>query len=133
MPGALSVFACSFCSPRHTSALRVHLFSSLLLPLLLPAALHSFPTRRSSDLLHLGDEDLVTLAHPQALRGGGVAAPERARGDRKSTRLNSSHLATSSAAFCLRSRHQVRPRPRVPSAPCSRPSRPAPAAAPRAS
>src|SRR5690606_42034055 len=81
--------------------------------------LHSFPTRRSSDLTGaaalggagldeavvdrvgegfvvdgaaVGDEDLTVLAI--ALAGPG--------GDRKSTRLNSSHVKISYAVFCLK-------------------------------
>src|SRR5438034_2041585 len=62
--------------------------------------LHSFPTRRSSDLRRA------------RARGGGVPpgvwacgrlrAPDRARQDRKSTRLNSSHTVISYAVFCLK-------------------------------
>src|SRR5690625_6427515 len=37
--------------------------------------------------------------HPVHARGGG-----RGRGDRKSTRLNSSHVATAYAVFCLKKR-----------------------------
>src|SRR5947199_7641517 len=60
-----------------------------------PRAVHSFPTRRSSDL------DAVML-------GGREVASERADRhheedrDRKSTRLNSSHLGISYAVFCLK-------------------------------
>src|SRR5471030_1522937 len=62
--------------------------------------LHSFPTRRSSDLGG-GDADRD---------GGGYEAifervehrPKAALEDRKSTRLNSSHLGNSYAVFCLK-------------------------------
>src|SRR5437899_10391531 len=58
--------------------------------------LHSFPTRRSSDLGHVGDKVAVRDADPfrGPCRAGGV--------DRKSTRLNSSHLGISYAVFCLK-------------------------------
>src|SRR5207302_9167228 len=68
--------------------------------------LHSFPTRRSSDLgpvavrLRVGD-DLVLVedrAH-DLLRG---------REDRKSTRLNSSHVKISYAVFCLKKKKAPR-------------------------
>src|SRR5439155_26372228 len=65
--------------------------------------LHSFPTRRSSDLttelpsLHLCREKL-TFLRSQDL-GEILAAQKR---DRKSTRLNSSHVAISYAVFCLK-------------------------------
>src|SRR5438045_7529581 len=79
--------------------------------------LNSFPTRRSSDLL------------PLPLRSGGGASPRSAAGrgraahrlvpagralrwlsfrDRKSTRLNSSHLGISYAVFCLKKKKTKR-------------------------
>src|SRR5262245_65319261 len=88
--------------------------------------LHSFPTRRSSDLAVGGDVDGVAemaeepggeiersergpraaLARLGAKRRVGaeqgaavVGLPEQ---DRKSTRLNSSHLGISYAVFCLK-------------------------------
>src|SRR5262245_63558331 len=94
--------------------------------------LHPFPTRRSSDLDHPGKDFTFParqgrVAFTQCLefRGrlpGGVAALERspkrvqhhigfewlrqelrrAGLDRKSTRLNSSHLGISYAVFCLK-------------------------------
>src|SRR5207249_8494302 len=82
-------------------------------------ALHSFPTRRSSDLVAEGrDEGERTLAEHGAtpiryLDALGVLGPrmigvhcvwldEVADGDRKSTRLNSSHVSISYAVFCLK-------------------------------
>src|SRR2546430_13437555 len=55
-------------------------------------------------------------ADPAAPPGAADAAPGRARGggDRKSTRLNSSHSQISYAVFCLKKKKQVlgnRPRP----------------------
>src|SRR5438477_9668898 len=77
--------------------------------------LHSFPTRRSSDLaLALGDALAVTLLEVKGFRredfaalhpGGALgAAPRSPRAgiDRKSTRLNSSHMSISYAVFCLK-------------------------------
>src|SRR5947199_5227605 len=58
--------------------------------------LHSFPTRRSSDLNDGGTKhpgDFGNLAHEQT---------RAAAADRKSTRLNSSHLGISYAVFCLK-------------------------------
>src|SRR5438045_9370357 len=69
--------------------------------------LHSFPTRRSSDLKVGADEgrNVSRRGHAPALR----ALPEEPRDlrpksnvDRKSTRLNSSHLGISYAVFCLK-------------------------------
>src|SRR5205807_9182849 len=110
--------------------------TSVLLPLCpsLPAPprdLHSFPTRRSSDLIapstygvipgndstfqdlcdHAGAENLAwTLGH---LHGHEAPPNEQMltwpidRVDRKSTRLNSSHLVISYAVFCLKKKKQV--------------------------
>src|SRR5690349_23136187 len=83
--------------------------------------LHSFPTRRSSDLLH-GVQRLPALRRhgdtrrrlrPRRLRTHGDAGPLRRQRrvpalttehcpDRKSTRLNSSHVEISYAVFCLK-------------------------------
>src|SRR5205807_8752914 len=73
--------------------------------------LHSFPTRRSSDLHRTRDRRRARRgprrrphpALPRRLRDR--AHPHRARRrrtrDRKSTRLNSSHLVISYAVFCV--------------------------------
>src|SRR5439155_19096100 len=64
--------------------------------------LHSFPTRRSSDL---AADHHAARDHQESVDG---AAPERLllpslrQRDRKSTRLNSSHVAISYAVFCLK-------------------------------
>src|SRR5439155_21423637 len=96
----------------------------------LPPHLHSFPTRRSSDLA-----PPVSFAQPRALRTAPKSSREQRTGaraassfrretslsrrqllkilsrrrglrcaarDRKSTRLNSSHVAISYADFCLK-------------------------------
>src|SRR5437870_11135779 len=58
--------------------------------------LPSFPTRRSSDL---------RSARCPRRRGTGTICPRGGRpdaSDRKSTRLNSSHVAISYAVFCLK-------------------------------
>src|SRR5207253_10907151 len=93
-------------------------------------ALHSFPPRRSSDLfaeasgLHLLcqrlepqhpiaflflDQRRIHLEHVRhsegecaADRGTRTLSGVEAQGDRKSTRLNSSHVAISYAVFCLK-------------------------------
>src|SRR5207249_7521536 len=90
--------------------------------------LHSFPTRRSSDLVPTGSHGrcgarrshgaaLPDRAHPHSHRAVSDAAllPARAprrrladgrsrnrEQDRKSTRLNSSHVSISYAVFCLK-------------------------------
>src|SRR5207249_10123379 len=92
--------------------------------------LHSFPTRRSSDLGHqlhavirrlpLAAALLDLLARrrvPQNVRptpGPRVATARpigeevhRGTGDRKSTRLNSSHVSISYAVFCLKKKRYV--------------------------
>src|SRR5690606_41016031 len=83
-------------------------------------ALHSFPTRRSSDLIRRRDP---ALAPGKPYHGLGIGPCRRARDahygfdgrscnareegrrrneDRKSTRLNSSHVKISYAVFCLK-------------------------------
>src|SRR5688500_19745342 len=78
--------------------------------------LHSFPTRRSSDLVteqnHLLLERLERrldgaahlLPKHRVLDGvdGALVLDQRDQLDRKSTRLNSSHLVISYAVFCLK-------------------------------
>src|SRR5690242_2234522 len=76
--------------------------------------LHSFPTRRSSDL---AGEDPLLVGHRPALgRGGRERGPGGGLGvgripaqrdvlDRKSTRLNSSHMSISYAVFCLKKKN----------------------------
>src|SRR5438477_4279166 len=62
-----------------------------------PRDLHSFPTRRSSDLLRRRVVD--AQVHALDLRPEGhVGDPE----DRKSTRLNSSHMSISYARYWLK-------------------------------
>src|SRR5699024_12362973 len=81
--------------------------------------LASFPTRRSSDLLvgEFKQAGLTALAGAgkgtllvaeqltlqQVFRHGGTVE------DRKSTRLNSSHVSTSYAVFCLKKKKQRTP------------------------
>src|SRR5205809_4983503 len=67
--------------------------------------LHSFPTRRSSDLWtrrQLASSD--DMAMPTAVAPLAVTslAGDESAGDRKSTRLNSSHGYISYAVFCLK-------------------------------
>src|SRR5690625_6738892 len=86
-------------------------------------ALHSFPTRRSSDLnlnhpCGTVEDGLLDLEIEQRFdetrgsqgrfgrcshhRGNLLSGAEYFRLDRKSTRLNSSHVASSYAVFCLK-------------------------------
>src|SRR5205807_9371518 len=101
------------------------LFAFLFLSCLCPHSyLHSFPTRRSSDLVGAGWCDVAACCWSLLL--GSVLAgtltgvhgyartyvseredvqsptPAGVRADRKSTRLNSSHLVISYAVFCLK-------------------------------
>src|SRR5688572_30986951 len=74
--------------------------------------IHSFPTRRSSDLrigVQRGDERCQLPLFPTGvvdetnapIRRAGGATDRIGPGDRKSTRLNSSHSQISYAVFCL--------------------------------
>src|SRR5690349_24261941 len=66
-----------------------------------------FPTRRSSDLAIRRVLPVVLQAGVSGLAGLELAAQERVvlRGDRKSTRLNSSHVEISYAVFCLKKKN----------------------------
>src|SRR5690625_7957721 len=75
--------------------------------------LHSFPTRRSSDLLSvLAALTSVTVlaACSDDKQDAAPAAPAESSQsqteDRKSTRLNSSHVAISYAVFCLKKKRR---------------------------
>src|SRR5439155_25854682 len=78
-----------------------------------PRSLHSFPTRRSSDLATLtGWQTVIMKQGPSGLvysLYGSDQAQHAAGfvriGDRKSTRLNSSHVAISYAVFCLKKKN----------------------------
>src|SRR5699024_12377101 len=109
------------------------LFLSFLLHLsVVSSALHSFPTRRSSDLdglkkggdsgakLPLHQLGLVLqhlslpgcIQHRQATLQFVLAHPggdshALAEQDRKSTRLNSSHVSISYAVFCLKKKSKI--------------------------
>src|SRR5207244_7631498 len=69
--------------------------------------LHSFPTRRSSDLSARGAPTRraprsIPTCRRSAPSARGRPCSRRARRDRKSTRLNSSHQIISYAVFCLK-------------------------------
>src|SRR5438874_10712609 len=77
--------------------------------------LHSFPTRRSSDLLFV--DALLDVVRNEDRDDLGVDRRLRDRADdeqviailvdRKSTRLNSSHVENSYAVFCLKKKNTV--------------------------
>src|SRR5438045_9586522 len=68
--------------------------------------LHSFPTRRSSDLGtaadRAGNVSRCSTTSVTYVHDGLPPEPPSLSGDRKSTRLNSSHLGISYAVFCLK-------------------------------
>src|SRR4051812_49694817 len=66
-----------------------------------------FPTRRSSDLYDIGSTYAgETVAAHFRLRN--VTATAATASDRKSTRLNSSHMSISYAVFCLKKKKKTR-------------------------
>src|SRR5688500_19708903 len=77
--------------------------------------LHSLPTRRSSDLSRELKRQILEHFHVpgspvqafDAIRTQTPVAPLTAARDRKSTRLNSSHLVTSYAVFCVKKKDQT--------------------------
>src|SRR5437867_8178911 len=94
-----------------------------------PLYLHSFPTRRSSDLIQVNALGLLMfLRAPAAVGdirrrvGAAAAGPGEQElvivthlktfttGDRKSTRLNSSHRTISYAVFCLKKKNYFKTR-----------------------
>src|SRR5690625_7941199 len=76
--------------------------------------LHSFPTRRSSDLVLTSPGHTRPAPSPPwcstgnrgASGGKYSAACASVRIDRKSTRLNSSHVASSYAVYCLKKKNR---------------------------
>src|SRR5437762_8158567 len=76
-----------------------------------PLDLHSFPTRRSSDLLGVTRREAAEAleeGYRDALAAGGKAFVQGIAEalDRKSTRLNSSHRCISYAVFCLKKKRK---------------------------
>src|SRR5436305_3455435 len=80
--------------------------------------LHSFPTRRSSDPAEVpaAEDDAGDLEtapaepapfHAAILYRGGSRWRRSAARDRKSTRLNSSHVRISYAVFCLKKKKRI--------------------------
>src|SRR5690606_41688039 len=88
--------------------------------------LHSFPTRRSSDLVLVQRPESVPIVRLSAFEGdfhrekafvGGstefdikqrFSLSARSKADRKSTRLNSSHVKISYAVFCLKKKKKTK-------------------------
>src|SRR5438876_3441785 len=75
--------------------------------------LHSFPTRRSSDLISRKISTAWKRRHPLAAssKGSNWSACFSGKLDRKSTRLNSSHPSISYAVFCLKKKTSCVPVP----------------------
>src|SRR5438045_7128763 len=71
----------------------------------------SFPTRRSSDLPFVELDPAPGRAGDRLERLGPVRRTNSVELDRKSTRLNSSHLGISYAVFCLKKKKVKPPRP----------------------
>src|SRR5699024_12732918 len=101
-----------------SSSVSVHLFirhCSFFSCDCLPRDLHSFPTRRSSDLpfeqsdwddslwiIHSAVIDLLVQFQNRNLCNRNIGLHKL---DRKSTRLNSSHVSISYAVFCLKKKY----------------------------
>src|SRR5204863_9086913 len=106
--------------PGHGPLRPTHSYCTLLRSSRSHRALHSFPTRRSSDLrvataavaLLTAIAGLVFLLYPRAKPnepppppgriGASLRLSDQIPEDRKSTRLNSSHVEISYAVFCLK-------------------------------
>src|SRR5699024_12561633 len=98
------------CDSSSTSLPRFFLFFSCISA---HRSLLSFPTRRSSDLLgglpglDPGVQPHGGLSVLPALIGGAGLGKELPGLDRKSTRLNSSHVSISYAVFCLKKKKKT--------------------------
>src|SRR5690349_22436956 len=66
--------------------------------------LHSFPTRRSSDLSLPGT--MLVTPEVDSSSNGITRGESESTSDRKSTRLNSSHVEISYAVFCLKKKRR---------------------------
>src|SRR5437870_6159307 len=94
--------------------------------MLVSSRLHTYPLffffndPAPTEIYTLSLHDALPISHPDRRRGGsllshgvpgqphGVAGPARPqRRDRKSTRLNSSHVAISYAVFCLKKKKRT--------------------------
>src|SRR4051812_49583150 len=71
------------------------------------STLFPYTTLFRSDVVRV-DQD-GTKVWTQTSRGLGHVAIDAARGDRKSTRLNSSHMSISYAVFCLKKKKKTKP------------------------
>src|SRR5699024_11620157 len=103
-----------FCRRSHISLL----FHPVMHSSLVPPSLYLFPTRRSSDLLGIefafghratdctvgSSEVVITTETDDGTETNHIAD----RVDRKSTRLNSSHVSISYAVFCLKKKIENR-------------------------
>src|SRR5438034_1842696 len=69
--------------------------------------LHSFPTRRSSDLAISEEPKRENKKRNGLFPARGAGSCPASAGDRKSTRLNSSHTVISYAVFCLKKKSSV--------------------------
>src|SRR5256885_12736340 len=65
-----------------------------------------FPGREMEEAMSLGAEEAAPAA-PRRTGDAESAAPARDARDRKSTRLNSSHLVISYAVFCLKKKNAL--------------------------
>src|SRR4051812_49864861 len=85
-------------SPSHTLARSVFFFNDTATTEIYTLSLHdALPI--SGDVVHHREEDLL---HDRPQAAGAGAAQDGLVGDRKSTRLNSSHMSISYAVFCLK-------------------------------
>src|SRR5690606_41209217 len=100
----LYCFFCNATSPAGTYTLSLH----DALPILGAPVGPDLRRRHAPDLLAVGLEEVLVEA--PAVVGGDVALERRhvlGRPDRKSTRLNSSHVKISYAVFCLKKKKKI--------------------------
>src|SRR3712207_8862190 len=95
--------------PRSTLFPYTTLFRSVRI---LQAGVHALSAHRTVDVRRITEQEAAPLAEllratvMDPIRGKPVTSFKRKRGDRKSTRLNSSHANISYAVFCLKKKSQ---------------------------
>src|SRR5690606_40944326 len=109
VPARFCLYACPCCPAALVSpAASLHL-AFYLSRYADPRPLHSFPPRRSSDLRRVLDRlrrVRVRAGDRGPTRSAPGPYPRHVPQDRKSTRLNSSHVKSSYAVFCLKKKNR---------------------------
>src|SRR5437868_7607473 len=101
----LSSYTCTTFTPLRSTSSLFLFFTFFFLMIRRPPTSTLFPTRRSSDLHRQPGDPAAGRRQHSAGRHRG----DGGRSDRKSTRLNSSHVSISYAVFCLKKKKKQNP------------------------